>query len=110
MPALTANAHGQGRVYYLAARPSRDSFLDGFTRSLVSQLKVARCLDVEWPEGVTVQKRAGGGRTFYFLHNLRRQDQVVDLGRLSLKCVDDGRVFTGRTTLAPFASFVLEKT
>jgi len=109
MPALTVNSSGPGRVYYLAARPAGDSFLDAFTRSLVSQLKLARCLDVDLPDGVTVQKRAGGGRTFYFLHNLRRQDQVIDLGRLSLKCVDDGRVLTGRTTLAPFASFVLEK-
>ena len=80
MPALTVNAYGAGRVYYLAARPSGDSFLDAFTRGLASQLKLSRCLDVELPEGVTVQKRTGGGRTFYFLHNFRRQDQVVDLG------------------------------
>jgi beta-galactosidase GanA len=64
---------------------------------------------VALPEGVTVQKRSGGGRTFYFLHNFRRQAQVVDLGTLSLKSVGDGQVLTGRTTLAPFASFVLEK-
>jgi beta-galactosidase GanA len=75
----------------------------------VSQLKLSRCLDVELPEGVTVQKRSGGGRTFYFLHNCRRQDQVVDLGSLRLKDVSDGRVLTGRTTLTPFASLVLER-
>jgi beta-galactosidase len=109
MPALTVNTYGAGRVYYLAARPAEDGFLDGFARGLVSQLRLARCLDVELPEGVTVQKRGGGGRTFYFLHNLRRQDQVVDLGSATLKDVSDGRVLTGRTTLAPFASFVLEK-
>jgi beta-galactosidase len=109
MPALTVNNYGAGRVYYLAARPSGDSFLDAFTRGLASQLKLSRCLDVELPEGVTVQKRTGGGRTFYFLHNFRRQDQVVDLGALRLKSIDDGRVMTGRTTLAPFASFVLER-
>jgi len=109
MPALTVNTYGAGRVYYLAARPAQDGFLDGFTRGLVSQLRLARCLDVELPEGVTMQKRAGGGRTFYFLHNFRRQDQVVDLGWTRLKDVSDGRVLTGRTTLAPFASFVLEK-
>ncbi len=96
-------------MYYLAARPSGDSFLDAFTRSLASQLKLSRCLDVELPEGVTVQKRTGGGRTFYFLHNFRRQDRAVDLGGVGLKSVEDGRVFTGRITLAPFASFVLEK-
>jgi len=83
--------------------------LASFARGLVSQLKLARCLDVDLPEGVTVQKRSGGGRTFYFLHNCRREDQVVDFGAVRLKDVSDGRVFTGRTTLAPFASFVLER-
>jgi beta-galactosidase len=109
MPALTVNTHGLGRVYYMAARPATDTFLDGFTRGLASQLKLSRCLDVELPEGVTVQKRTGGGRTFYFLHNFRREDQVLDLGTIRLKEVSDGRILTGRTTLAPCASFVVER-
>jgi beta-galactosidase len=109
MSALTVNTYGSGRVYYLAARPAADALLDGFTRGLVSQMKLSRCLDVDLPEGVTLQKRTGGGRTFYFLHNFRRQDQVVDLGATKLRDVSDGRVLTGRTTLAPFASFVVEK-
>jgi beta-galactosidase len=109
MPALTVNKYGAGQVYYLAARPVADGFLDAFMRGLVAQLKIARCLDVDLPEGVTVQKRTGGGRTFYFLHNCRRENQVVDLGAIRLRDVSDGRVFTGRTTMAPFASFVLER-
>ena len=48
----TVNRVGSGRVYYLAARPSGDSFFDGFTRGLVSQVKVSRCLDAALPEGV----------------------------------------------------------
>ena len=32
MPALTVNSYGAGRVYYLAARPAADAFLDGFAR------------------------------------------------------------------------------
>jgi len=109
MPALAVNRFGDGHVYYLAARPAADGMLDAFTRRLMSQMKLTRCLDVELPEGVTVQKRAGGGRTFYFLHNLRRQEQVVDLGTLRLQDAGDGRVMTGKTTLAPFGSFVLER-
>ena len=109
MPALTVNDVGAGRVYYLAARPSGDTLLDAFTRALAAQLKLSRCLDAELPEGVIVQKRSGGGRTFLFLHNLRREDQVVDLGRMRLRDVSDGRVLTGPTKLAPFASFVLER-
>jgi beta-galactosidase GanA len=59
---------------------------------------------------VTVQKRSGGGRTFYFLHNCRRREQAVDLGAARLKDVSASRIMTGRTTLAPFASFVPERT
>jgi beta-galactosidase len=109
MPALTVNLVGDGRVYYLAARPSDDTFLDAFARGLVLQLKLGRTLDVDLPEGVTVQQRTGGGRTFYFLHNLARREQVVDLGTTKLRDVTDGQVFTGPTRLAPFASFVLEQ-
>jgi len=109
MPALTVNAHERGRVYYLAARPGADGMLDAFTRGLASQLRLSRCLDVDLPVGVTVQKRSGGGRTFYFLHNFRGEEQVVDLGSLSLKSLGDQRVLTGRAALAPFVSFVLER-
>ena len=97
-------------MYCLAARPAADGFLDVFTRGLASQLTRARCLDVEPTEGVTVQKRSGGGRTFYFLHNCRRREQAVDLGAARLKDVSASRIMTGRTTLAPFASFVPERT
>lgn len=57
MPALTLNKYGAGRVYYLAARPAGDTFLDAFTRALVKDAGLARTLDVELPEGVTVQQR-----------------------------------------------------
>lgn len=109
MPALTVNRVGRGRVYYLAARPAGDTFLDAFTRGLAGQLKLSRCLDVALPEGVTVQKRSGGGRTFLFLHNFRREEQAVDLGPARFREAGDGRVFTGVVKLAPFASFVLEQ-
>jgi beta-galactosidase len=108
MPVLTVNMHGAGRTYYLAARTA-DSFLDAFTRALVRQAGIARTLDVDLPEGVTVQQRSGGGRTFYFLHNFRREPQAVDLGATRLRALGEGTVLTGRTTLDPFASLVLER-
>ena len=92
MPALTVNKYGSGQVYYLAARPAADG-MPGRVHPRahgVADWSLARCLAVELPEGVTVQKRSGGGRTFYFLHNCRRQNQVVDLGAIRLKDVGDG--------------------
>ncbi len=109
MPALTVNRHGAGRVYYLAARPSEEAFHDGLARGLVRELDLARNLDVELPEGVTVQKRAGGGRTFLFLHNFAPREQAVDLGTVRLVDVTDGTTLTGSVALPAYASRVLER-
>jgi beta-galactosidase len=109
MPALTVNRFGAGRVYYLAARPASDSFHDGLVRGLVAELKLARNLDVALPEGVTVQKRSGGGKTFLFVHNCTGQEQVLALGAIRLVDVIDGSVLAGRITLPAFASRVVTR-
>jgi beta-galactosidase len=109
MPALTVNRSGAGRVYYLAARPAGDAFHDGFARGLVRELGLVRNLDVELPEGVTVQRREGGGRTFLFLHNFAPMEQVLDLGATRLVDVTDGTTLTARVTLPAFGSRVVEK-
>ncbi len=109
MPALTVNRYGGGHAYYLAARPAEDAFLDGLTRGLVRELGLARNLELELPEGVTVQKRAGGGRTFLFLHNTTADEKPLDLGRLRLVDVSDGELLTGRVLLPAFASRVVER-
>jgi beta-galactosidase len=108
-PALTVNRHGAGRVYYLAARPAEDGFHDAVVRGLVRELKFARNLDVDLPEGVTVQKREGGGRTFLFLHNCTGEPRAVELGAIRLVDVEDGTRLTGRVTLPPYASRVVER-
>jgi beta-galactosidase len=109
MPALTVNRYGAGRAYYLAARPAGDALHDGLARGLVRELSLARNLDAELPEGVTVQRRAGGGRSFLFLHNLAPTEQVLDLGATRLVDAEDGKTLTGRVTLPAFASRVVEK-
>jgi beta-galactosidase len=109
MPALTVNRHGQGRVYYLAARPALDEFHDGLVRGLVRELGLVRHLDVELAEGVTVQKRTGGGRTFLFVHNCAGEERALDLGAIRLVDVLDGGVLTGRVSLPPYASRVVER-
>jgi beta-galactosidase len=109
LPALTVNRHGAGRVYYLAARPAEDGFHDALVRGLARELKLARNLDVELPEGVTVQKRAGGGRTFLFLHNCTGEPRTLDLGALRLVDVEDGTQLAGRVALPPYASRVVER-
>jgi beta-galactosidase len=107
MPALTVNRFGTGRVYYLAARPAEDAFHDGFVRGLVRELGLKRSLDVELPEGVTVQRREGGGQTFLFVHNCTGEEKAIELGAIRLRDVTDGAALTGRVALPAFASRVV---
>jgi beta-galactosidase len=109
MPALTVNRYGGGRVYYLAARPAEDALLDGLARGLVRDLALQRNLDIDLPEGVTVQKRTGGGRTFLFLHNTTATGKPLELGAIRLVDVSDGEALTGRVVLPAFASRVVER-
>jgi beta-galactosidase len=107
-PCLTVNRVGSGRVYYLAARPAEEAFHDALAQALLHDLKVARCLDVPLPEGVTVQKRVGGGRTFLFLHNFKNSPQSLALGSARLRDLSDGRLLTGQLTLPAHGSVVGE--
>jgi beta-galactosidase len=109
MPALTVNRFGAGRCYYLAARPAEDGFHDQLVRGLVRELGLARNLDVELPEGVTVQKRTGGGKTFLFLHNCTGEEKTLALGGVRLVDAADGSALTGRVSLPGYASRVLAR-
>jgi beta-galactosidase len=109
MPALTVNRVGRGAVYYLATRPAGDAFHDQLVRGLVRELALARNLEVELPEGVTVQRRTGGGRSFLFVHNCTGERQTLQLGPIRLRDAEDGRVLTGAVALEPYASRVVER-
>ncbi len=69
----------------------------------------ARNLDVDLPEGVTVQKRTGGGKTFLFVHNCTGEEKTLELGRIRLVDVEDGSVLTGRVELPAYASRVVTR-
>jgi beta-galactosidase len=108
-PALTVNRFGRGRCYYLAARPADDSLHDALVRGLVREIGLTRALDVDLPEGTTVQMRSGDGEVFLFLHNFRRSERAVDLKAQRLTDLVTGEVLSGKVTLPPFASRVLRK-
>jgi beta-galactosidase GanA len=95
--------------YCLAARPADDAFHDQFAAGLVRGLRLGRNLEADLPEGVTVQKRSGGGRTFLFVHNCTNREQVIDLGATRLRDATDGTVLTGAAPLPPFMSRVVER-
>jgi beta-galactosidase len=81
-PALTVNALGKGRAYYIASR-NDERFLDDFYAALGGQLNLLRTVDAELPSGVSAQLRTDGERRFIFLMNFNPTPATVDLGAIS---------------------------
>lgn len=108
-PCLTVNAVGKGRVYYLAARPAEEAFHDALAGALVRDLGLARTLDTALPEGMCVQRRSGGGRTFLFVHNLKSVEQALDLPGGRHRDAITGKDVAGRLAFPAHGSYVLER-
>lgn len=107
-PALTVNAYGAGRAYYIAFRSAGD-FLSDFYAQLVSDLQLPRAISSELPAGVTVQWRTNGLKDFLFVLNFTPTDQLVRL---------DNRQYTDMLTsmhlgqelhLKPYDAVVIER-
>jgi len=77
-PALTVNAYGKGKAYYIAAR-TRDGLLSDMYGRIASDLKIAGAIDADLPPGVTAQLRTDGTNRFVFLMNFSDAEQSVEL-------------------------------
>ena len=106
-PALTCNALGQGRAYYIASR-NEGAFLAAFYGGLIEALGLGRVLDGDLPEGVTAQVRTDGVRKFIFLLNFQREARRVDLGGNATDLLT-GQAVAGTVELPGYGSLVLER-
>jgi len=75
-PALTVNAFGQGKAYYLAAR-TEHRLLDDLYGKLATDLRLTPALATPLPAGVSAQRRSGNGQEFLFVMNFNAQPQTV---------------------------------
>ncbi|MFP4057058.1 MAG: beta-galactosidase [Candidatus Brocadiia bacterium] len=106
-PALTVNAFGQGRAYYLAARPEA-RFLDAFYGRLIDDLGLAPALEAELPPGVTAQARTDGQRRYVFVLNFTTEPKTVALGQEAFRDLLSGEGVSGELRLDPYGVAVLE--
>lgn len=81
MPAVTENAYGNGKAYYIASRNLED-FNDAFYTKIVQNLKIKRVMDVDLPHGVTAQKRSDGEYNYIFVMNFSKDENKIDLKNL----------------------------
>jgi beta-galactosidase len=107
-PAVTVNAVGRGRAYYLASR-NEQRFLNDLYDRLIDELAVPRVLGAGLPEGVTARSRSDGRREFVFVMNFTRRRREIDLGGAAFTDVLTGRATEGRLAVEPHGSVVLSR-
>ena len=67
-PAVTVNAFGEGKGYYIAFR-SDEQFLQDFYSSIIGDLHIQPNISAVLPEGVTAQLRSDGEKQYVFIMN-----------------------------------------
>jgi len=93
-PALTVNAYGKGRAYYMASR-NDERFLNDFYGKLAAEMSLLQALPVDLPEGVTAQIREDGAKRFIFVMNFNSQPAKVNLGANTYQSLISGEKISG---------------
>ena len=107
-PALTVNDYGEGKAYYVAARPEA-GFLADFCTRLAQEAGVERSLDdAALPFGVVPMLRTGeAGEKVVFVQNFTNEAKALVLGR-PYTVFETGEPVDA-LTLAPYETVVLKK-
>jgi len=106
-PAVTVNAFGDGRAYYIASR-NDDRFQDDFFGHLAESIALPRTLPGPLPPGVTAHLRENGSERFVFLLNFTHLDAAVSLPPGTWRDVDTGGPAMPDVRLGPLGSKVFQ--
>jgi len=106
-PALTANAYGKGKAYYMASRNDA-RFLSDFYGSLAADLHLLRALPVDLPDGVTAQLREDGEKKFIFVMNFNPDSVKVELDGGKYENLLTGEKVSGRLDMPGYGVEVLK--
>lgn len=102
-PAVTVNAFGSGRAYFVGTRLDGKALSSLYGR-INSDNSIASILPSPLPKGVTAQVRGAGDEAFIFLLNFSNRSQSVPIGALRLKHIENGDELYGHIDLAPLAA------
>lgn len=106
-PALTRNAVGEGRAYYIASR-NEESFLDAFYGAVIDEAGVGGVWPGHLPEGVTATRRVGESDTYTLVMNFKSVEQELTLPEsLRDAAFLVGRADGARLALGPFEYAIL---
>ncbi|WP_339321941.1 beta-galactosidase [Paenibacillus sp. FSL W8-0194] len=107
MPALTVNAFGKGKAYYVATSAA-PAFLRPFLAKLCADQGVKPLVE-RLPEGVEAARRVKEGRSFLFLLNHNAEQAAVDVGSGKRRDLLSGQMLTGTVELPGRGVMILEE-
>ena len=104
-PAVTVNAYGKGKAYYVAARTT-GNLLSDLYGSIVKDLGISSVIDAELPHGVTAQLREDGNTQYVFLLNFNDHAAEVALPQRYFDMLQ-GKDVSGKIALAKYGVCIL---
>ena len=105
-PAVTVNAFGAGKAYYIASR-NEHAFQRDFFEQLVKEAGIVPNLPAPLPHGVTVGRRIGD-REYLFIQNFVGEPRTLTLPGTYEELLS-GDILSGEVTLTPYDIRVLVK-
>lgn len=77
-PAVTVNAFGQGKAWYIASR-NNIAFQRDFFLRIAADLALPRAIATDFPPGVTAQRRSDGESEFIVVQNYSEKTKTLHL-------------------------------
>jgi len=107
-PALTVNAFGKGKAYYVASRNSDEFLVDLYAR-LTADLGIRPVIEADMPAGVTAQMRSDGEDEFVFIMNFTADEQKIHAGGESFIDMLTGDAVRGDIRLDGYGLMILRR-
>lgn len=107
MPALTVNAFGKGKAYYVASSACPE-FLQPFLKDLCADQGIAPLIE-QIPAGVEAARRVKEGRSFLFLLNHNAENASINIGEGQRRELLSGQTVQGMTELPGRGVMILEE-
>jgi beta-galactosidase len=107
-PALTENSFGQGRAFYVASRNDA-AFHEDFLSGIIKSFNMSVPLQIEIPEGVSIQMRTDDQHEWIFVMNFSDRAQQISLPDATFFDVLKGEEATSPLELGIYGASVLRR-
>ena len=107
MPALTYNAYGKGKAYYIAFRDTGD-FLKEFYQRLINEHDINREVKSKMPYGVTAHTREDEENVYLFIENYNSDPRDIELMHTYINELT-GEQVSGKQELNGYQTLILRR-